>query len=188
MLSLFLLSFKTVLVDYFALVKLNPSIVWKYFGNIVEKGWKIQFPQFCPIPQYGNILKILQKKVGKFNFYSFVQFHNMEIFCREYCRKKVGKSHFYSFVQFHSREIFEKYFGKILEKNFHTAEQVQFFQSVVDWKTLIKLFGFKRLRKRILCSWVFLQTVPFGSPFCSQRGAKVSLHFVHARCLNEVNV
>ena len=24
--------------------KIGPSIVWKYFGNIAEKGWKIQFP------------------------------------------------------------------------------------------------------------------------------------------------
>ena len=45
----------------------------QYFENIVEKGWKIQFPQFCPIqgnvpgnvwkcsPSHGNIPEILWK-------------------------------------------------------------------------------------------------------------------------------
>ena len=65
--------------------KWTPFIVWKYFGNIVEKAWKIQFPYFCPFPWYGNVGRGI--------------------------------------------EIFYKYSGNILRsRNFHTMEEVQFFQ------------------------------------------------------------
>ena len=47
--------------------------------NKVQNGMRMECTgKIGLFPQYGNILEILQKKVVKSTFHSFVQFHTME--------------------------------------------------------------------------------------------------------------
>ena len=59
-----------------------------FTGNIVEKGWKIQFPQFCPIPLIWKYSRNTLETFWKLDFHTGEEVQFFQWFCEDNLKEK----------------------------------------------------------------------------------------------------